>query len=58
MGDSQTNMLRHASDPEVLAKQVAGLYEASWNGRDQSGRPAGSGLFLLRLSCAGVVAHH
>ena len=33
----------------VAAQQPAGSYTVSWNGRDELGRPASSGLYLYRL---------
>ncbi len=33
----------------VAAQQPAGSYTVSWNGRDEFGRPASSGLYLYRL---------
>jgi flagellar hook assembly protein FlgD len=36
---------------EVLA---AGRHEIAWNGRDQAGRPLPSGVYLSRLTTAGV----
>ena len=33
----------------VRAVQEAGYYQVSWKGRDEKGRPVGSGVYLYRL---------
>jgi hypothetical protein len=33
--------------------QPAGAQERHWDGRDEAGRPAASGLYLARLTAAG-----
>jgi len=33
----------------VQTYQLSGYYEVEWNGRDASGRPVSSGLYLYRL---------
>ena len=40
----------------VQEHQPAGLYQVSWNGNDQSGNPAASGLYFCRLESAGFIS--
>jgi len=38
----------------VDAKQLPGIYNAVWNGRDNSGRPVSAGIYFYRLSAGDV----
>ena len=35
--------------------QSAGVYRAAWDGRDELGRPVGTGVYLYRLETGGRV---
>jgi hypothetical protein len=39
----------------VNQSRVAGVYEVSWDGRDRRGNFVGSGIYFVRLECAGKV---
>ena len=40
----------------VTEERLAGMHRVLWGGRDASGRPAASGVYLCRLSAGGLVA--
>ncbi|MCB0311882.1 MAG: T9SS type A sorting domain-containing protein, partial [Calditrichaeota bacterium] len=49
------NLLGEKITTLVDARQNAGQYRVQWNGRDQVGRRASSGVYLYRLSAGDFV---
>jgi flagellar hook assembly protein FlgD len=39
----------------VNKRQLAGRYQVSWDGRDDSGRQLSSGIYIYRLQAGGFV---
>ncbi|MCB0293461.1 MAG: T9SS type A sorting domain-containing protein, partial [Calditrichaeota bacterium] len=47
------NLLGEKIATLVDARQNAGNHQVQWNGRDQSGQPVSSGVYLYRLEAGG-----